>query len=580
MKPTRYTQEMVEEYTKRGWWNSTTLADIYDQNAFLYPDKEAMVGYWKGERRSVTWATFKKMTDRLALGFLELGLKRDERVLCQLPNCIENVAVRIALEKAGLIYCCSAINSWESENRRFIERLEPVAVVSLLEYHNRRNYKLFKDLRDSERYPAFKHLFLIDPEEETPDDAASIAKMMQIPLDEKYAADYLRRTQVDAYEVSHIATTTGTTGLPKLIELSANSLRIHGRAITERWNITSNDIGFTTALLWTGPSNPVILGIPQVGGTLILMESFDPGEALKIIERERATYYAGLPSQIIDMANHPEFGEQEAGSLRFFSFAGAPFPAGSARDCEERFKRPLVNYYGAMDSFMLFCSEPNDPPEIRWGSVGKVAPSWDEFKIVDPKTGEKVPQGKEGLLYWRGPTGSGGYYRDIERTKEVWGALGLEGWYNTEDIAKVDEEGRVWLVGRARDMILRGGQNIFPLEIEELLSTHPKVMNASIVPMPDPRLGEKVCAYVIPKKGDVFSFEEMTAYLEEKGFAKYKWPERLEIIQSFPMIGAKVDKRVLISDICKKLLKESKVSKEIIESFIETGKLRSEQIEL
>ncbi len=580
MRPTRYTQEMIEEYTKKGWWNSTTLADIYDQNASLYPEKEAIVGYRKGERRSVTWSALKKMTDRLALGFLELGLKKDERVLCQLPSCIENVAVRIALEKAGLIYCNSAINSWESENRRYIEKLEAVAVVSLVEYHNRSHYKLFKDFRDSGKYPAFKHLFLIDPEEKMPDDATSIAKMIQMPLDEKYPQDYLRKTGVDACEVSHIATTTGTTGLPKLIELSANSFRIHGKSIVERWGITSDDIGFTTALLWTGPSNSVNIGIPQVGGTLIFMDSFDPGEALKIIEQERATNYTGLPSQIIDMVNHPRFDEQKVGSLRFLSFAGAPFPAGSARKCEDGFKRPLFNYYGAMDSFMLFCSDPNDPPEIRWSSVGKVAPSWDEFKIVDQETGENVPRGKAGLLYWKGPTGSGGYYRDIERTKEVWGALGLEGWYNTEDIAKADEEGRVWLVGRARDMILRGGQNVFPLEIEELLSTHPKVTNVSVTAMPDPRLGEKVCACVIPKRGNVFSFEEMITYLVEKGLAKYKWPERLETMKSFPMIGAKVDKRRLTLDICRKLLEEGKVSKEIVQSFRKIRRLELEQTEI
>ena len=219
MKPTRWTDEMIEEYTKRGIWSPITWPDIYDHNAYLYGDEEAIVGYWKGERRSVTWKEFKTITDRLALGFLELGLKKDDRVLCQLPNCIENVAVRIALEKAGLIHCYSAINTWEGENDHFLRALEAVAVITVPEYHGRSHYELFKKLRDSGKHPYFKYLFLIGPEEEVPEDAISISKMMRTPLEEKYPPDYLQKTKVSPYEVSQIITTTGTTGMPKLVEL-------------------------------------------------------------------------------------------------------------------------------------------------------------------------------------------------------------------------------------------------------------------------------------------------------------------------------------------------------------------------
>jgi non-ribosomal peptide synthetase component E (peptide arylation enzyme) len=579
MKATRWTKEMINEYTRRGFWTSVTWPDIYDRNASLYPDKEAIVGYRNGERKSTTWETIKNLTDRLAGGFLKFDFKKDDRVLCQLPNGIENVAIKIAFEKAGLIFAHSAINTWELENEEFLKGLEASAVVSLPEYHDRNHYNLFRDLHHSGRYPYFKYLFLIGLPEEIPSDAISIEKMLQNQMEDNDPAPSFRRTQVDAFEVSHIATTSGTTGLPKLIELSANSLRLIGRCVIERWNIRSNDIGFTTAFLWTGPSHPVILAVPQVGGTIILMDSFEPAEAIKIIEQEKPTYFAGLPSQIIDMANHPEFDRRKVSSLRFLSFGGAPFPSGLAKKCEEKFERPLLNLYGAMDALMIFCSGPNDPPEVRWGSPGK-ASSWDEFKIVNPETGEQVPPGEEGILYWRGPTASGGYYRDPKRTKEVWGTLGIQGWYHTGDVARADKEGRIWIVGRAKEMILRGGQNIFPLEIEELLGTHPHIINVSIVPMPDTRLGEKACAYIIPKKGKVFTFEDMKVYLEKKGLAKYKFPERLELVNDFPKVGDKVDKRSLASDICNKLFKEGKISKELVENFIRTGKVRPEQVEL
>ena len=573
MKPIRWMPEMIEEYTKKGWWNPITWPEIYDHNAFLYADKEAVVSYWKGERRSVTWKELKQITDRLALGLLELGLKRDDRVLCQLPNCIENVAVRVACEKAGLIHCYSAIYTWEIENDYFLRSLEAAAVVTIPQYHGRSHYELFKGLRS--RHPYFKYLFLIGLEEEVPKEALSISRMMQTPLEQKYPADYLRKTQVDAYEVSHVMTTTGTTGLPKLIEASANSLRIYARGCIECWKIGTWDIGFTTAFLWSGSANPVNYVIPQVGGTMVIAEIFEPGQALQIIEKEKPTYYSGFPSQIIDMVNHPDFDKRRVNSLRFLGFAGAPFPKGLARECEEKIGGLLLNGYGTVDSFSIFMVSPDDPLEVRLGSVGKV-PRWDEYKIVNPETGELIPPGEVGILYWRGASGSGGYYEDAEKTVKVWGALGIDGWCNTEDLAKADREGRVWLMGRSRDMILRGGQNIFPQEIEDLLGSHPKVAKACIVPMPDARLGERTCAYVISREGEKFTLEDMIAYLEEKGLAKYKFPERLEMVREFPMVSGKEDKRALVSDVCNKLLKEGELSKELVDDFAEKGKLRPE----
>lgn len=563
MKPTRWTPEMIEYYTNKGLWTSETWSDIYDRDARLFPDKEAFVAYAGLKRKAKTWGGMKQAIDRLALGFLELGLEKDDRVLCQLPSCIENVALSIGCEKAGLIHCYSPINTWEAENDRFLSGLEATAVVTVPEYHGRNHFELFKRLRNSGKHPHLKYILLVG--EEIPEDALSISKMIQTPIEEKYPADFLEGKKVSAYEVQQVMTTTGTTGMPKMVEMPANTSRLHGRGYLEKARFSQDDSCFTTGFLWTGPTTCGLWVMPQVGGRVIMMETFEAEEALQIIERERPTYLSGFPPQIIDMARHPNFDRYDTSSPRFILWAGAPFPSGLARKCEEKFQRPLVSGFGAVDSSMFFLSDMDAPQDIRLECAGK-PPSWDECKVVKGD-GSLAKPGEIGTLYWRGATSCGGYFRDPERTRQVWGELGLEGWYNTQDAAWLDNDGNVWLVGRTGDMILRGGQNIFPTEIEDILSGHPKVAVVQIVAMPDFRLGEKACAYVIPKRGETFTLREMVTYLEERRMAKYKYPERLEIIESFPMVGQKINKRALALDICRRLLAEGKISEKLAEDF-------------
>jgi non-ribosomal peptide synthetase component E (peptide arylation enzyme) len=222
---------------------------------------------------------------------------------------------------------------------------------------------------------------------------------------------------------------------------------------------------------------------------------------------------------------------------------------------------------------MLFLNKMDSARHIRLQSVGKPS-RWDEYKVVKAD-GSQARTGEIGTLYWRGPGGTSGYYQDLNLTKKVWGELGKEGWYNTEDAAYLDKDGNVYLVGRVRDMILRGGQNIFPAEIESALSSYPEIVGIQVVAMPDTRLGEKACAYVIHEGKAEISLNNMTAYMGQKGLAKYKYPERLEIVEQFPMVGQKVNKRALSLDICNKLLAEGKVSEKLVEDFKKLHKLVS-----
>jgi non-ribosomal peptide synthetase component E (peptide arylation enzyme) len=190
----------------------------------------------------------------------------------------------------------------------------------------------------------------------------------------------------------------------------------------------------------------------------------------------------------------------------------------------------------------------DDPLEIRSHTVGKTA-SKREYKLLDEK-GVSVPQGEVGELFVRGGSGNMGYYKEPELTRTIWDS---EGWYNTKDLASIDEDGNIRLMGRASDMINRGGQNIYPIEIENILRTHPKVAEICIVPMTDALLGSMACACVEPKAGVTFTFDEMIARLEKEKMAKYKRPERLEILDRMPRLTTgKIDKVKLVDDIRKK----------------------------
>jgi len=179
-----------------------------------------------------------------------------------------------------------------------------------------------------------------------------------------------------------------------------------------------------------------------------------------------------------------------------------------------------------------------------------------------------------GEIYVRGACSCGGYYNDEEATKANWTSLDKESWYKTGDVGYMDKEGNVWLAGRKKEMILRGGQNIYPAEIEAILNEHPKILHVAIVPMPDDRLGERACAFVVLKEVATFTFDEMISYLSEKRLAKYKFPERLEILDGFPMVASKFDKRALATIVANKLLSEGIISKSIFEDFRDKGKIK------
>jgi non-ribosomal peptide synthetase component E (peptide arylation enzyme) len=290
------------------------------------------------------------------------------------------------------------------------------------------------------------------------------------------------------------------------------------------------------------------------------LERFTPEDALRLIEREQVTYLAVIPAQLIRILKECDLDKYDLRSLKIVRTGAAAFDASLARETEERLNCKVLIAGGSQETYSFAQTGVDDPPEKRLSTLGRPFPG-NEVRITNEKRDE-VPPGEVGQLSVRGATTSSGYYGNVEATLDAWGEFGQEGWYQTGDLAKLDDQGYLVLVGRKKELIIRGGQNIYPKEIEDLLLSHPSIMQAVVIGIPDVIMGEKACACIALTNKQRFEFEEMTSFLREKGLAVHKLPERLEVFAQFPELvdGQKVDKISLKKQLIKNIEKESRAA--------------------
>lgn len=544
MKPSRFTQQMIDEYVKKGYWDFSLISDFWDRNAALYPDEQAI----SDEGARLTWLQAKEQIDRIALGFLELGIQRDERIAVQLPNCAELFTVRLACEKAGIIAVTMLPAFRHAEVAAILRHTEAVALVIPREFRKFDYFKMIQEIRPD--IPSLKYVFVTG--DDVPEGAISVREMANRRLEEQYPSDYLQKTKFSAFETFQIATTTGTTGMPKCIEFVSCVRQYTGSVVAKRLKMTRADVvGAFAPVIAGGCFNEVYRAAPIVGARIVLAKHFTPEEIFTLIEQEKVTAVATVPTVLIRMLDYPSFEKHDVSSLRFVKHGGSILPYDQALKAWERFRCPVLPAYGTLDGGTIGTSFVDSPQEVLLRAEYKPLDGV-ETKLVDENNRE-VSQGEIGELLVRGPNCEPGYYKDPEATAEVF----KDGWFHTGDLVSFDAEGRLTIRGRRKDVIIRGGQNIYPVEMEGLLRRNQKVLKAAVVGMPDPEMGEKACAYVVLNAGEQFSFSEMKLFLQEQGIAPFKIPERLEIIDDLPLVGGiKVDKKRLRQDIEAKLKQE------------------------
>ena len=523
-KPTRFTQDMIDAWVRSGEWTGTTTLDLLEGHAEERPDDISIVD----ARHRLTWSEARAAVERFARKLAAMGLDRDTPVVLQVPNSVEETLLRLALKRVGLLAAYVPAVWRGAELEAVVDLLEPGAMVVPGVF---RDYDMLAMAREMRcRHPAM-HVVVVDP----PDDAADC-----IPV--SLAADGSADTGGAApgenrryrpHEVTKLVVTSGSTGIPKLVERPEQQEILWARGVTARMGVTGDDVIGGFVPMSGGPGFHAWGGWLLTGAKFVLTDGFAPEALLPAIQRERVSAIHTAPAILARLADSPLLANYDTGSLRVIRTGSANLPPAVIEKAEERLGCPVVKAGGAMEACSFGQVGIDDPEEIRRGpSIGKVMDGG-EIRVVDGE-GNALPAGEAGELWIRGPATSSGYFRNPEATVEAWGALGPDGWFRTGDVATIDAGGYVTLIGRIKEMINRGGMNVFPLELESILAEHPKILEAAVVGIPDETLGEVPCLCVIPTDGTSIALEEVTDFLSGRDLARYKFPVRLELFSDFP----------------------------------------------
>ncbi len=553
MKPVRYDPKEIEKNLKEGYWDKTILPDYWDRNARQWPNKEALVDSL-GSR--LTWAEAKKKIDRIAFALIkDLKLNRDDRLMVQLPNCVEQVLVRLACEKAGVLSIPEMTTFRQTELAEIAGRTDAVGIVIPKQYRKFDHYQMAKELQAD--FPNLKHIIVIG--EDVPQDCIRLRWIMEHPYEQEYDIIELEARKLDPVEeIGFLITTTGTTGLPKLIEHRIAAREIWtAKSHVRNWQLGPDDCVLAIApLAGAAGGTPAYVTAPVGGAKVALEYQYRGEETLEFMEKERATVIALVPTQLARLLELP-VDKYDLSSLRIIKTAGGYLPPPLAKEAEERFGCPILGTYGTQDTGSISGVPITASEEQRYTTVGRLHPGI-EIKILDD-SGNPVKPGEVGTLWFKGPGNSIGYYKDLEKTMTE--AFDEDGFATPGDLVTLMDDGYVKIMGRKKNIIIRGGQNIYPREIEDYLLLNKKVTNAAVVPMPDPEMGERACAFVTLKEGEQFTFEEMVEYLKTKKIATFKLPERLEVLDALPLVGesGKIDNKAMVKMIADKLKEEGKI---------------------
>lgn len=515
--------EYIEKNIRLGYWPNLTIWDYFDAGCSKHPDKEALVD----KKSRFTYRQVKEIVERMALGFLELGVAKGDVVSYQLPNWNEFIFIYLALTRIGAVNN-PIIPIYRAREVRFMVGLLESKIMIIPSEFRKFSYiemmlELQKDL------PSLKRIMVLG--QDISRGMESFQEFMETPWEKKSDFRKLKDTAIGPNDICEIIFTSGTTGEPKGVMHTQNTLLSPLATARKALEFTENDVimmasTFAHQTGWLyGVNLPLLLGAKGV-----YMDIWNPKEALDLMAREKVTFSMGATPFLSDLTYSPYRSQQDIGSLRLFIAAGASIPRQLVRDAMKNLDCAISAGWGMTENALVTVNKMNDPEEKICETDGYPLPGM-EISVVDEQW-KVLPNGTEGELLCRGPFTFAGYCKRPQFNKESF----LEnGWFKTGDRAVIDKDGYLSITGRNKDIIIRGGENIPVVEIENILYQHPRIKNVSIVAMPDQRFQEKACAFIIPKEGENLTFEDMIAFLETQGIAKQKYPERLEIMEEFPM---------------------------------------------
>lgn len=543
------TRSYAHESSTEPLWG-VTIGEVLDRTTEQHPSNEALVVKHQGVR--YTYQEFRRVVNQAAKGLMALGVQKGDRVAIWATNWAEWVVTQFATAKIGAILVNInpayrryeleyALKQSESQTLLLIRGFRDADYISLLyqacpEAEHARPGEL-----KSETLPHLKNLVFIG-EGEKPEGMLSWAEVLALGDNLADQALDERAASLHFDDPINIQYTSGTTGFPKGALLSHHNIVNNARFIGQCMRISHEDricipVPFYHCFgMVLGNMVCVVHGATMV----IPAEYFDPLATLRTVHKERCTALYGVPTMFIAELEHPDFHQFDLSSLRTGIMAGSPCPIEVMKRVVELMHcREITIAYGLTEaSPVITQTRADDPIERRVATVGRPLPHT-EVQIVDPATGKIVPPGTPGELCTRGYLVMKGYYNDPDATRR---AIDDHGWLHTGDLATMDEHGYCNITGRVKDMIIRGGENIYPREIEEFLYTHPKISQAQVIGVPDRKYGEEVMAWIQLKEGEQATADEIREFCRGK-IASYKIPKYIKFVDAFPMtVTGKIQK--------------------------------------
>ncbi|HDP5415707.1 TPA: medium-chain fatty-acid--CoA ligase [Escherichia coli] len=536
-----FNEQRRAAYRQQGLWGDASLADYWQQTARAMPDKIAVVD---NHGASYTYSALDHAASCLANWMLAKGIESGDRIAFQLPGWCEFTVIYLACLKTGAV-SVPLLPSWrEAELVWVLNKCQAKMFFAPTLFKQTRPVDLILPLQN--QLPQLQQIVGVD--KLAP--ATSSLSLSQIIADNTSLTTAIT-THGD--ELAAVLFTSGTEGLPKGVMLTHNNILASERAYCARLNLTWQDVFMMPAPL--GHATGFLHGVTApflIGARSVLLDIFTPDACLALLEQQRCTCMLGATPFVYDLLNVLEKQPADLSALRFFLCGGTTIPKKVARECQQRGIK-LLSVYGSTESSPHAVVNLDDPWS-RFMHTDGYAAAGVEIKVVDDAR-KTLPPGCEGEEASRGPNVFMGYFDEPELTAR---ALDEEGWYYSGDLCRMDEAGYIKITGRKKDIIVRGGENISSREVEDILLQHPKIHDACVVAMPDERLGERSCAYVVLKAPHhSLSLEEVVAFFSRKRVAKYKYPEHIVVIEKLPRTASgKIQKFLLRKDIMRRLTQD------------------------
>lgn len=536
-----FNEQRRAAYRQQGLWGDASLADYWQQTARAMPDKIAVVD---NHGASYTYSALDHAASCLANWMLAKGIESGDRIAFQLPGWCEFTVIYLACLKIGAV-SVPLLPSWrEAELVWVLNKCQAKMFFAPTLFKQTRPVDLILPLQN--QLPQLQQIVGVD--KLAP--ATSSLSLSQIIADNTPLTTAIT-THGD--ELAAVLFTSGTEGLPKGVMLTHNDILASERAYCARLNLTWQDVFMMPAPL--GHATGFLHGVTApflIGARSVLLDIFTPDACLALLEQQRCTCMLGATPFVYDLLNLLEKQPADLSALRFFLCGGTTIPKKVARECQQRGIK-LLSVYGSTESSPHAVVNLDDPLS-RFMHTDGYAAAGVEIKVVDDAR-KILPPGCEGEEASRGPNVFMGYFDEPELTAR---ALDEEGWYYSGDLCRMDETGYIKITGRKKDIIVRGGENISSREVEDILLQHPKIHDACVVAMPDERLGERSCAYVVLKAPHhSLSLEEVVAFFSRKRVAKYKYPEHIVVIEKLPRTASgKIQKFLLRKDIMRRLTQD------------------------